>query len=111
LIRLAGMLLIEQTDEWLVARRHLSQESLTALKHGQTELSDLTELALDDYQARSKRQQPGGELRPRRLRAPTTFTDDHELHHESLLDSRSGAFDAREAVGRGERTLDDIAMK
>jgi transposase-like protein len=29
LLRLAGMLLIEQNDEWLVARRYLSQESLT----------------------------------------------------------------------------------
>ena len=28
LIRLAGMLLIEQSDEWLVSRRYLSQESL-----------------------------------------------------------------------------------
>jgi putative transposase len=28
LLRLAGMLLIEQNDEWLVARRYLSQESL-----------------------------------------------------------------------------------
>ena len=32
LIRLAGMLLIEQNDEWLVGRRYLSQESLAALK-------------------------------------------------------------------------------
>ena len=28
LLRLAGMLLVEQNDEWLVARRYLSQESL-----------------------------------------------------------------------------------
>jgi transposase-like protein len=31
LIRLAGSLLVEQNDEWLVARRHLSQESLSAV--------------------------------------------------------------------------------
>jgi hypothetical protein len=31
LIRLAGCLLIEQSDEWLVQKRYLSQESLTTL--------------------------------------------------------------------------------
>ena len=39
LIRLAGMLLIEQNDEWLVGRRYLSQESLAAVLIPETELS------------------------------------------------------------------------
>ncbi len=37
LIRLAGSLLIEQSDEWLVSRRYLSQESLSAVLDPGTE--------------------------------------------------------------------------
>jgi transposase-like protein len=35
LIRLAGALLIEQCDEWLISRRYLSAESLAPLLDGQ----------------------------------------------------------------------------
>ena len=45
LIRLAGMLLIEQNDEWLVGRRYLSQESLAAVAIPETELSGQTALS------------------------------------------------------------------
>src|SRR5215217_6029525 len=45
LIRLAGMLLIEQNDEWLVGRRYLSQESIALLALPETELSGQTELS------------------------------------------------------------------
>jgi putative transposase len=50
LIRLAGMLLIEQNDEWLVGRRSLSQESLTALAVPETELSSTTDQETVQYQ-------------------------------------------------------------
>jgi putative transposase len=50
LIRLAGMLLIEQNDEWLVSRRYLSQESLTALAIQETELSSTTDRETEQYQ-------------------------------------------------------------
>jgi hypothetical protein len=50
LIRLTGMLLIEQNDEWLVSRRYLSQESLAAVAVPGTELSDLTDQETEQYQ-------------------------------------------------------------
>lgn len=47
LIRLAGMLLIEQSDEWLIARRYLSQESLAAvLDTAEDTLKNIKEAAL-----------------------------------------------------------------
>jgi putative transposase len=50
LIRLAGMLLIEQNDEWLVSRRYLSQESLAALAIPETELSSSADQGTEQYQ-------------------------------------------------------------
>ena len=44
LLRLAGMLLIEQNDEWLVARRYLSQESLALVLDDKPTTQEVTEL-------------------------------------------------------------------
>jgi len=48
LIRLAGSLLLEQNDEWLVACRYLSQESLSAVlaqdDHSPTEIKEVAAL-------------------------------------------------------------------
>ena len=55
LIRLAGMLPIEQNDEWLVGRRYLSQESLAALTAHETELSWTTDRETEQYQLEKER--------------------------------------------------------
>ena len=45
-MRLAGALLIEQNDEWLVGRRYLSEESLAlVLEHEGDETKEVRELA------------------------------------------------------------------
>jgi putative transposase len=56
LIRLAGMLLIEQNDEWLVGRRYLSQESLAALATQETELSERAVLETEQSQSEQEKQ-------------------------------------------------------
>jgi hypothetical protein len=49
LLRLAGMLLLEQNDEWLVGRRYLSETSMTLVlaaadqDHNREEVLELTE--------------------------------------------------------------------
>jgi putative transposase len=45
LLRLAGSLLIEQNDEWLVARRYLSQESLELVLVDEPATQEVTQLA------------------------------------------------------------------
>jgi putative transposase len=44
LLRLAGMLLIEQNDEWLVARRYLSQESLALVLDDKATTQEVAQL-------------------------------------------------------------------
>ena len=45
LVRLAGALLIEQNDEWLVGRRYLSEESLQAVLAGPADAARVVEVS------------------------------------------------------------------
>ena len=44
LLRLVGALLIEQNDEWLIARRYLSQESLELVLVDESSTEEATQL-------------------------------------------------------------------
>ena len=50
------MLLIEQNDEWLVARRYLAQESLAPLAVQETELSSTTDQETEQYQLEEEKE-------------------------------------------------------
>jgi hypothetical protein len=88
LIRLAGALLIEKNDEWLVSRRYLSQESLSAV--------------LDP--AEHTHEKDRGGPRPQRRLRDQRLTDDLALHHEPRLDAHPGLVERSpvHVAGRGE---------
>jgi hypothetical protein len=70
LLRLAGMLLPEQNDEWLVGRCYLSETSMTLV---------LAAAAAQDHHADLK-EIPSSPDHDR------WHPDDHQLHHETRLD-------------------------
>ncbi len=93
LIRLAGMLLIEQNDEWLVQRKYLSDQSIRLV------LSD----ALRDENPRSN-DKDKEVIELNAAGAANRPTDDHQLHHKTRLDCRPGGGAAAGSVappGRG----------
>ena len=75
LIRLAGMLCIEQNDEWLVGRGYLSAESISLVLTGP---DDHTDKEIKEEVARA----PSGLSRQRphrRTRAPHSYTTSRDL--------------------------------
>ena len=83
LIRLAGSLLVEQNDEWLVAKRYLSHESIAALYTPRA----LSERLPDDI-IKMKEHEVAALTRPEPPR-PTRRSD---LHHNTGLDYRDPGF-------------------
>ena len=61
MIRLAGALLSEQNDEWLVQRRYLSVESM-ALILAEPERADHTQPAQRGLQSHRRLKQPAGQI-------------------------------------------------
>ena len=74
-IRLAGALLIEQNDEWLVSRRYLSAESMALLL-------DEDQLAESDQHQEDQRRWPSSN----RPEPPTPSPTSSALHHNNRLD-------------------------
>jgi len=73
-IRLAGALLIEQTDEWLICRRYLSEESMRLV------LSSPRRTKRTLYLKTQKRRTPSSQ--------PNAAPPTNELHHNTRLDFR-----------------------
>ena len=88
LLRLAGMLLLEQNDEWLVGRRYLSESSMA--------------LVLAAGHPTSPTPRPGTQEVPQLTASLTQTcpTDDHQLHHNCDLTSTRGRTTRRRTAPR-----------